>query len=337
MQHVALASSALGLAGLLSLGVLIVRRVLLARRERARLAVEERLLPVALELISDGSAPLPKLAADDGPIFASLLTRYARQLSGEAHDRISRFFSEGGFVAEELARATSRRAWRRAAAAYALGDMGAQAAVPTLVEALADPERDVRSAAARALGKLRSEAAVAGLVWVAAEDLVPRTVAAQALLAIGPPALPKLRALLSSADPPARAFAAELLGLLGEPEDGALLESSLLDASDAVRANAARALGRLAAGRAAFTLRKALEDPSSAVRAAAADALGTIGDRGAVPALLAHGRSDAFDVARAAASAAARIDPATLARVAHLPGAGPHLAEAAELRALEAA
>jgi HEAT repeat protein len=79
---------------------------------------------------------------------------------------------------------------------------------------------------------------------------------------------------------------------------------------------------------------RALDDRVPSVRAAAARALGQIGGRQATQALLPVARTDAFEPARAAAEALARIDPALVTRVAATEDSGPHVREAADLAAL---
>jgi HEAT repeat protein len=78
----------------------------------------------------------------------------------------------------------------------------------------------------------------------------------------------------------------------------------------------------------------ALRDSDASVRAAAAAALGRIGGDQTVEALLSVARNDSFDPARAAAHAAAGIDPARVREAAATSDAGPFLREAADLAAL---
>jgi HEAT repeat protein len=262
-----------------------------------------------------------------------MLSRYARQVSGDARAALARYFEQSGGVDRELAALGDRHAWQRAAAADLLGDMGSERAIGALLAALGDQSRDVRTAAARSLGRLRAPAAAEALVRAFVTADVAHGVAGQALLGLGPAALPALRVLTGHEDPALREAAVELLGLLGEPADSHLLVVRLRDAAAEVRASAARALGRLAAEDAAVAVRGALADRIPFVRAAAARALGAIGDRDAAPALLAVARSDHYDAAQAAARALGRIDPELLAAAAH-DGAGPHVLEAADRAAL---
>ncbi len=214
--------------------------------------------------------------------------------------------------------------------------MASSAAVAGLLDALEDPDADVRGAAARSLGRLGAVAAVEPIVYALAGDRLPLSVAGQALLAIRPAALPRLRALLAAPEPIARSFAVELVGLLGDASDDVSVLERLRDSSAEVRAKAARALGRLGTEQATAALTAALDDRIGFVRVSAARALGAVGDRDVAPALLRVARSDEFDAARAAASAAAMLDPAAVRAAVARPGAGPHLSEAADLLKLHA-
>lgn len=330
-----LAYAALALAGLSALFValLVGRRVTLARSERVREAAVQRLLPLALELVEGERQRPPKLSRADQVVLASVLGRYARVLKGTARDNIGTYFRGSSALRHELAALGSRRGWRRATAAYVLGDMASSTAVPALVDALGDGSREVRTAAARSLGRLQAVEAVEPIVHAFAAKTVPRSVAGQALLELGEPALPGLAGLLATGDAATRAVAAELVGLLGGAGQSTDLEARLHDPAAEVRARAARALGRVGASSAAAALRNALDDRVPFVRVAAAGALGELRDREAVPRLLELARGEGFDEAHAAARALLAIDPALVRREAARVGAGPHLHEAADLAA----
>jgi HEAT repeat protein len=136
----------------------------------------------------------------------------------------------------------------RRAAAVALGNLRAAAAVPDLVESLRDPGADVRREAAAALGKVRDRAAVAGLTRSLCDD-----------------------------EEAVRARAAEALGLIGDGTKDAIegLLSALKDDSPRVRREAASALGRLKpdAEPVRAALEKACGDEDRAVAAQAKAAL----------------------------------------------------------------
>jgi HEAT repeats/PBS lyase HEAT-like repeat len=131
-----------------------------------------------------------------------------------------------------------------------------------------------------------------------------------------------------------RARAAHLLGDMGSTRAVGPLLAALEDSKREVRAKAARALGRLGAEDEAANLRQALDDRIPFVRATAAIALGTVADRQAGPALLEQARKDQFGPAHAAAYALAAVDPALLWDAARRLGQGPHVAEAADVTAV---
>ena len=326
-----MASIGLAAAGSLSICVLALRRILVARAERRLAAIEAALTPLALALLGGETGDLRNLDPDDGRILARLLTRYSQRLQGSESVRIAEFFERHGGLDREVAELRSRRAWKRATAAFALGDMASAGAIPPLLEALEDRDHSVRAAAARSLGRLGAVEAVEPIVYALAEGRLPRSVAGQALLAVGPTALPTLRGLAEAPAPGARAFAVELVGLLGDASDDLSVLERLRDSSAEVRAKAARALGRLGSGQATAELTLALDDRIVFVRTSAARALAAVGDREAVPALFRVAREDEFDPARAAAWAASKLDPAGVSAVASRPGAGRHLQEAADL------
>jgi HEAT repeat protein len=319
-----------------SLGFLLVlvgRRSWLATRARRRNAAIQALRPAAIELVEDVGDP-PPLRGFKAAVFAELLSGYALAVRGAPRERIAAYFERTGAVDEQLRLLRSRRGWKRASAAFALGDMGSRLAVPALLVALDDPDADVRAAASRSLGRIGPDEAIEPLVTAGVERRVPRDVAMLALLDIGPPAVPRLFELTRHAEPRVRTSAVELVGLLGEAGDAEELPALLRDTAAEVRAATAGALGRLGAAAALDALVEALDDRVPSVRVASARALGQIGGRSAVDALLRVARTDEFEPAAAAAGAAAAIDPAFVIRAAGERDAGPHLHEAADLAAL---
>jgi hypothetical protein len=325
------ASLALALAATAFVLVLVLRRVALAREERRRDAVEAQLRDLALALVDGDLVEVPVLDRREAAIFARMLARYARQLSGEPRDHIARFFEAGGHVDEQIRLLGSRRVWRRAAACATLGDMASPATIPALLDMLDDSERDVRAAATRSLALLGAAVAVAPLVEALAANRVQRAVGGWALMKLGEAALPSLRGLVEHQDADIRATAVELVGLTGGASDSGRLIERLRDPAAEVRAKAAHALGRLGAANAAVALRVALGDRIFFVRAAAASALGQIGDRPSSAALVHQAQTDRFEAAQAAARALVELEPLGLAAAASVAAAKPHLREAAGL------
>jgi HEAT repeat protein len=324
-----IASLALALAATVVVLVLVLRRLMLSREQRERDAVETRLRDVALALVDGDAVELPTLAPRDAAVFARMLARYSRQLSGAPRAHIARFFEAGGHVTHQLELLRARPVWRRAAAAATLGDMASGAAIPALLDALDDPEREVRAAATRSLAVLDAPVAVAPIVAALAAGRVQRAVGGWALMKLGESALPSLRELVEHEDADIRAAAVELLGLTGDASDSGQLVERLRDPAAEVRAKAAHALGRLGAADAALALREALGDRIFFVRAAVARALGQIGDRPSAVALVHQAQTDRFEAAQAAARALAELEPVGLAAAAEVAVAGEHLREAA--------
>jgi HEAT repeat protein len=334
MSIVALIALGLALASALVMIALVARRLWLERRERRWRAATARVRPAVLALIDGDATPGEGMKGIERDAFAALLGRYAVALRGDARDRITRWLENDGAVDRELERLCSRRGWRRAQAAFSLGDMGSTRAVTALVAGLEDSSRDVRAAATRSLGRLQATEAIEPTIHAGIDRRVPRSVVSAAALELGPPVVPELIPLLDHERPTVRAAAAELIGLLDVSGNAGPLVASLRDSSPEVRTAAALALERVADEAATQELVEALADNDPAVRAAAAAALGAIGDGESVDALLRVAREDVFEPARAAAHAAARIDPSRVRAAANTAGGGPFLAEAADLAAL---
>ncbi len=121
-------------------------------------------------------------------------------------------------------------------------------AVPALIRALRDDNRDVRLAAAMALGELRDRRAFEPLIVI-----------------------------LKDEDWAMRHGAARALGNLGDPGAVELLIATLKDKDENVRGAAAYALGELGDARAVEPLIAALKDEGGGVRYDAAEALGKLG------------------------------------------------------------
>jgi HEAT repeat protein len=332
MQALFVIVLALAAGAILLTAVTTARRAQLARRERREAEIAQRLKPPVLAFLNGGTALPAGLTEREQEILADMLGGYARMLRGPVRERISDYFRQQGVTGREERRlAGDRRDWRRAAAAFRLGDIGSAAAAPALIGALADGSRDVRTAAVRSLGRLGSPDAAEGLLSALAARRVPGLLARWSLLQIGPAGLPRLRALASSQEAAERAGALQLIGLLGTASDADLLAARLRDTSAPVREQAATALGRLGGPGSVSGLLAALGDRIPAVRAAAAAALGRLRDRRAAEPLLGHAHGDSFEVAQAAAVALASLDPGLAASesAASLP-----LAEATDLARL---
>jgi hypothetical protein len=330
MAAFAIAVLVLATLNAMLVAVLVYRRVRIAHKARRRARLQVQLKPVALAFV-DGDRELPPdLTPAQQEVLTEVLGGYGRWLKGPATARIAAYFETHGGVRRELAVLASHRAgWRRAGAAYRLGDIGSASACPALIAALEDPDREVRTAAARSLGRLRSADAVDPLLAAVAARSVPTALAGWSLLQIGREALPRLRSALESENPIHRAGAVRMLGLIGDASDAEQVQARLRDSSALVRAAAARSLARLGGRRDIPQLLSALKDRIPAVRVAAAEALGRLREP-VLDSLVALVHEDGFEVSRAAAYAAASVDlegAAQAARASH----DVHLQEAVDI------
>ena len=321
----------LAVLSVLFLIALVTRRMSLARAERRRNELEARLRPLALALVDGDQVEERGLDAEERATLAESIGRLSRSVSGEARERIGEYFAGTEAYAAEIRALRDPRGWRRATAAFRLGDMACPEAAAAILRRLDDRDPDVRAAAARSLGRLGAPEAAEPLVRTLVDGTVPRAIAFRALLDIGPGTLPVLRTLVHDPDQNLRAVAIELLGWLGDASDDAAVIEAVGDPAAEVRARAAGALGRLASADGADVLTQALDDRIYFVRLHAARALGQVGEHAAIPRLVRQAREDRFEAAQAAAEALSRIDPDVLLAAADEPGAGPHLHEADDL------
>lgn len=170
-----------------------------------------------------------------------------------------------------------RSAGVREMIAWSLGQLERRSATPALSTAvMRDSAVAVRAMAIWALGQLEDPAAVPALARVLAEDRSAelRGRAAWALGATAArPAPPALIAALRDAEAEVRVRAAWALGQIGDGDAAAALSSAMSDAEPAVRRAVFWALGQMPGEVAQGALIKALEDADPEVRAKAARAL----------------------------------------------------------------
>jgi HEAT repeat protein len=309
--------------------LLWARRVQAQAGQRRHAESRVRLEPLAHALL-DGEPP-GTAARRDEHALTQILAELAPALTGESRDAIAGHFEASGAVARVSRKLADPRAHRRAEHAALLGDMCSSLAEVPLLQALNDRDPDVRLAAARSLGRLKPRTAAGPLLFALVQGLVPRAVAANALLSIGAAALPGIRNLLHDDQPAARANAVELLGRLGNPRDSESLRERLGDDAPLVRRRACEALARLGADDAGDALEELLSDAVADVRMSAAAALGTVGDERSAPTLLRLVQHDCVEVAEVAARALSAVAPALVEHLGEAADANPQLRHAASL------
>jgi Fe-S cluster biogenesis protein NfuA len=143
--------------------------------------------------------------------------------------------------------------------------------------------------------RMRQDGDVVGLISLLNhKKQKTREQAAQALAAIGPPAVKPLIAVLQSEDQYTCNYAAWALGVIGDDRAVEPLIEALNDTRRSLRRNVARALLVMADPRAIDPLISSLEDPCLEVRRLAIRALGSFGGARAVEALLDYQSSHKF-------------------------------------------
>jgi HEAT repeat protein/energy-coupling factor transporter ATP-binding protein EcfA2 len=180
----------------------------------------------------------------------------------------------------------------RVCAASALGGIGSEKAIEPLITALSsDKESEVRGSAASALGSIGSEKAIEPLITALSTDKGSIAMsAAFALSGIGSEKAiePLITALSSDKKSEVRGSAASALGSIGsEKAIEPLITALSSDKKSEVRESAASALGSIGSEKAIELIITALStDTGSDVRKSAADALGRIGSEKAVEPLI---------------------------------------------------
>ena len=180
----------------------------------------------------------------------------------------------------------------RVVAAATLARLHDSRAIPSLIYALKDSDKEVRKWARAALSQFGLRAIPSLMRALRRPDLhikgwhkeVGQT--AWVLVDIGPSAVPALIAALTSSNRHARAGAAAALGELGSNRAVAALLGCLHDRNWTVRWQVATALGKLGGTEAIAPLIIALRDQHPRVREAAARAFWGLKDNRAVPALI---------------------------------------------------
>jgi HEAT repeat protein len=218
------------------------------------------------------------------PIAATMLIERLRLADDEERQRALVTLREAGAVDRAVRSLGARLAWRRALAARTLGWVGADEAVPALIERTSDRNAHVRESAVRALGRIADARALPLLRELfEAPGRVGTGVVYDALTSFGATAAPSFAGSLGSAHEDVRISSCFGVAALGEPQAArALLEQSLGDPSPRVRSAAAASLGEVGGDVLPEALARAAQDEETSVRNATAGALGSFDDPRAV-------------------------------------------------------
>lgn len=283
--------------------VRIMRIFLKARRLELMRSYETILyasfMKLAPEKILETLIPEPR-----SPALEDVLLRMSDEVGEEGKARVMRLYRLGGFYDRRIKELRSRFKSRRSDAARRLGRIGDPGAVPALGQLLKDGKTEVREAALYALGRIGTPQSFQVMLTALDEgDRWAQEKIAEAAEEVGDESRRFLAEMMEDEDPFRRAFAAEILGVVGGAEEAVLLERALEDPHVDVRARAASSLGNMRSYRSRAALRRALDDPAWEVRCQAAAALGKLGDAEDAEVLAAAMRDATWWVRRNAALA----------------------------------
>jgi hypothetical protein len=218
------------------------------------------------------------------PIAATMLIERMRPASEEDRAQTFAFLREAGWI-DLLVRGTRQwMPWRRALSIRTLGWLGANEAVPVLIERISDRNRYVRESAVRALGRIGDSRALPHLDKLfRSHGQVGSGVVYDALVAFGPDAAPVFADGLRSEPSSVRVASCFGVVALSEPDTSRrLLEPLLEDETAEVRSGAAESLGQVGGDLIPNVLARATRDEQPSVRRAATTALGSYDDPRAV-------------------------------------------------------
>jgi len=221
---------------------------------------------------------------------------------------VLRALEEQGVIARYLKHARSPMKWTRAHALRILGELKVPTSVPTLLQALADRDPDVRNVAARALGRMKLQAAEEALVELLGKhDQAVSARIAAICIEMGPRTAPLLIRSLREGTPKARFWSARILGEIQDARATRSLGDATHDSDAEVRSASVWALGMIADRSTAPIVMPLLDDSAWYVRAHAAEALGKIADPDAIPKLAKAMEDHSWWVRRNALDALVRI------------------------------
>ncbi len=211
---------------------------------------------------------------------------------------------DGTEIVERLGRVLTRDPHFsvRARAAEVLGNLRDRDALPYLIEALQDENRNVKAAAIVSFGYIRDRSAVEHLIdFVRKEEDRGLKVSAINVLGVlgAGEAVPLLTEALENEEPRIRRVAAQSLGRIRSSESTGALIERLNDENKDVRLFSVRALGEVGEADALSPLKSLLNlEPDREVKIAAAHALGQLGDNRGLPVALQAATSNDTDIQR---------------------------------------
>lgn len=215
----------------------------------------------------------------DRKVLEEVLLRMGDEGAEGWKEKVVELYELCGFADKRLRQLRSPLKSKRSDAARRLGQVNDLRAVPHLRELLWDGKEEVREAALYALGRMGTREALEAMVEALERGgRWSQEKVCEAVEEAGEESRRLLLELLKDENPVRRAFAAEVMGVVGGAEEASCLAEALDDEAVDVRARAADSLGRLLHRPSRPALLRALDDPAWEVRAQAAKALGRLGE-----------------------------------------------------------
>ncbi|WP_169314905.1 HEAT repeat domain-containing protein [Rubinisphaera brasiliensis] len=174
----------------------------------------------------------------------------------------------------------------RETAARSLGETKLPSAFEPLVKRLGHESTEMRAAVVHGLGLLGDRRAILPLVALAAEDPQFNIRATDALVRIGPAAIPFLIEIAEENDPSSTLIAIQALGRLKDLRALEVLANKSAHSMATIRSHAIEAIGQLGESKGVRYLVKGLSDENIGVRIQSAIALKKMGDKRAADALV---------------------------------------------------
>lgn len=299
------------------------------RTHRERIAAPRIADKVAQYAVGESEEFWPPRRRYEHRLLREALMEMVGEVSGEAHERLVKLFTDLGYVEEAERDLHSSAPMDRVQAAEALGEMGARRSLPLLLAGLADEDPLVRYACAQGLASIGAVDSILPILRAIALGGAPNPgVTADILLGFGSSAAEEARELLPRlGEPRIRWLVAVVLGELHALEAVPELLHCLNDPDEELCARACHALGKIGSWDSALALAGlVLSDRPWFVHTAAAGACGQVGNPAAAEALVTPLDDQHWHVRTAAARSLVALGDPGLDAVAARVGSLSHYA-----------
>ncbi len=262
----------------------ILRGIYFSRLDRERERLKKK-----INMFLEGKVPInsTELKFPEKSIqwqaLEDLLLKARESASNQNKMRITKLLEKLGYPTFYQRMLKSGNRWQRSLAADKLGRIGSESSTRHLLEALRDPEIEVRSVALRSLGRIPDPKAFPLLMtWLpritTEEEGVFASTLKNTLIKLGESVVPAILSKMDECDEEMQALLIECLGEIGTPKASQALIRKLTHPNPEIRAKAARALGKIGDPSAIPSLLESGSDPVWFVRLQVCRALGRMGN-----------------------------------------------------------